>query len=70
MIIYMIGGTKRHLPTQHGSRHRAHRELIVTKQRRSFRLNTVAFFSSRVSDTEARVEEGGGGLDVETGGVM
>ena len=55
MIINMIGGTERHLPRQHGLRCWAHRELIVRKWRRSFWLNTVAFFSSRV---EKIAEEG------------
>ena len=65
LIINMIGGTERHLPGQHGSCRRAHRELTVRKRRRSFRLNTVAFFSGRVEKTNivnaagARVEEGG-----------
>ena len=74
MMINMIG-TERHLPWQHCSRHRACRELIVRKERRNFRLNTVAFFSSTVEKTDKYCKwhwgKGGrGGLtDVETGGV-
>ena len=58
MIINMIEGREQHLLRQHDSRCRTRRELIVRKPRRSFWLNTVAFFSSRVEEL----------TDVETGG--
>ena len=51
MIITVIG-TEWHLPKQHDLRRRACKELIDRKQRRSFQLNTVAFFSSRVEKTD------------------
>ena len=56
MIINTLGGPERHLSNLDNMvRVVRPTELIVRKQRRSFRLNTVAFFSSRIEKTDKRL---------------